>query len=90
MSCQRSKRFTLFVLYEDMNETIKIIKSLGDLSVLIGRDTETLKHQIKKQEGGFHPALLARLATSLVQPVISSVLKAASGRGNRRDEKGHI
>ena len=38
----------------------------------------------KKQEGRFPPALLAPLAASLVQPVISLVLKGISGRGVRR------
>ena len=29
------KEFTLFILYEDMNDIIKIIKSLEDLDLLI-------------------------------------------------------
>ena len=39
-----------------------------------------VKHEIKKQESGFLGALLAPLATSLVQPVISAVVKGISGR----------
>ena len=66
------------------NEIIKIIKSLEDSGVLIDKVTETVKHAMKKQEGRFLGALLARLAASLVQPVISSVLKGISGRGVRR------
>ena len=58
-----------------MNDIIKIIKSLEDSGVLIDRVTETVKHEIKKQEGRFHVALLARLTASGVQPVISSVIK---------------
>ena len=54
-----------------MNVIIKIIKSLEDSGVLINGVTETVKHEIKKQEGGILGALLASLATSLVQPVIS-------------------
>ena len=54
-----------------MNVIIKIIKSLEDSGVLINGVTETVKHEIKKQEGGILGALLAHLATSLVQPVIS-------------------
>ena len=63
-----------------MNDIIKIIKSLEDSGVLI----ETVKHEIKKQESRFLGALLARLAASLVQPVISSVVKGISRRGVRR------
>ena len=69
------KGFTSFISNEDMNDIIKIIKSLEDSNGLIDGITEKLKHEIKKQEGGFLPTLLAPLATSLVQPEISSVLK---------------
>ena len=36
-----------------MNDIVEIIKSLEDLGVLIDRVTETVKHEIQKQEGGF-------------------------------------
>ena len=42
------KGFTLFILNEDMNDIIEIIKSLEDLGVLIDGATETVKHEIKK------------------------------------------
>ena len=58
-----------------MNDIIKVMKSLGDSAVLIDGATETVKHEIENQDGGFPPALLAPLVTSLVQPVISSVVK---------------
>ena len=80
------KGFTLFILNEDMNDIIKIIKSLEDSGVLI----ETVKHEIKKQESRFLGALLARLATSLVQPVISSIVKGISRRGVRRAGRGYM
>ena len=60
------KRFTLSISNEDMNDIIKIIKSLEDLVVLIDGVTERVKDEIKKQEGGCLGALLAPLATSLV------------------------
>ena len=78
------KRFSLFFSNEDMNDIIKIIKSLEDLGVLIDGITKTVKYEIKKQEGEFLGALLVPLATSKVQPVISSVVKGRSGRGVRR------
>ena len=40
------KGFTLFISIEDMNDIIKIIKSLADLGVLIDGITETVKHKI--------------------------------------------
>ena len=44
------KGFTLFILNEDMNDIIKIIKSLEDSRVLIYGVTETVKHEIKKDK----------------------------------------
>ena len=63
------KGFTSFISNEDMNDIIKIIKSLEDFGLLIDGVTETVKHEIEKQEGGFLGALIAPLAASLVQPV---------------------
>ena len=73
-----------------MNDIIKTIKQLEDSNVLIESITETVKHEIKKQEHRFLPALLAPLAALLVQPVISSVVKCISGRGVRRTGRGYV
>ena len=78
------KRFTLFISNEDMNNITKIIKSLEDWNVLFDGITETVKHKLKKQEGGFLPALLTPLAASLLQLVISSIVWGFSGRRIRR------
>ena len=78
---------------EDINDIIIIIKSLEDLGVLIDRVTGTVKHEIKKQEGRFPTALLALLATSIVQPVVSKsskVVKGISKRGIRRARRGYM
>ena len=78
------KGFTLFISNEDMSDIMKIIK------LLIDGVTETVTHERKKQKGGFLGALLAPLAASLVQPVISSVVKGISGRGVRRGGREYI
>ena len=67
-----------------MNDIIKVIKSLEDSGVLIDGVNEVVKHEIKKQEGKFLGALLAPLTASIVQPVISSVVKGISGTRVRR------
>ena len=54
-----------------------VLKKMG---VLIDGVTETIKHEMKKQEGGFLDALITPLAASLVQPMIFSVVKGISGR----------
>ena len=75
-----------------MDDIIKIIKSLEDSGVLIDIDgvTKTVKHELKKQEGGFLGALLAPSAASLIQPVISSVVKGISGKAVRRAAKWYM
>ena len=65
------ERFTLFISNKDMNDIVKVIKSLEDLGVLIDGLNRKVKHEIKKQDGRFLGALLAPLAASTVQPVIS-------------------
>ena len=84
------KGFTLFISYEDMNDIIKIMKSLEHLDILIDGVTETVKDETKKQEGRFLWVLFAPLTASLVQPVISPVVKGISGRGVRKEGRGVI
>ena len=73
-----------------MNGFIKMVISLEDSSVLIGSITQTVKHEIKNQWCWFLLAFLAPLVTSIVQPVISSVVKGISGRGVKIAETGYI
>ena len=53
--------FTLFISNDDMNDFIKIIKLLEDSGVITDGVTESVKHEIKKQEGGFLGDFLAPL-----------------------------
>ena len=47
------KGFTLFILNGDVNDIIRIIKSLEDLGVLNDGVTETIKHEIKNKKADF-------------------------------------
>ena len=42
-----------------MNDIIKLLNLLEDLGVLVNGVTETVKHETKKQEGGFLRPVLA-------------------------------
>ena len=84
------KGFTLCTLNEEVNDIIKTIKLLEGSVVLTDGVTETIKHEIKKQEGRFIGDLLAPLVASLFQPVISSVVKGISGRGVGRAGRGYM
>ena len=90
VAVRAGKGLILFISNEDMNDIIKIIKSLEDSGVLIDGVTETVKHEIKKQEDRFLRVLLAPSAVLLVQPVISSVVKGISVRGVRRAGRGYM
>ena len=69
---------------------MNIKKLLEDSGVLNDGITETVKDEIKKQEGEFLGTLLATLATSLVQLVTDPAAKGISGRGVRRAGRGYI
>ena len=60
------------------------------MGVFLDGVTEIVKHERKKQEGGFLGALIARIAASLVQPVISSVVTGISEKGVRRSGREYI
>ena len=81
--CQSRKRIYFIILNKNMNDIIKITKSLEDSNLLIDGIAETVKHEVKKQQGGF-------LRASLVHPVTSSLVKDISGRGVRRAGIGYI
>ena len=62
-----------------MNDITKIIKQLEDSTVLIDGITETIKHEIKKQESRF---------LSCFNSAISNFFSGISGRGARRARRG--
>ena len=69
-----------------MNGIINIKKSLEDSVLLINGVTETVKHEIKQHEGNFFGILSTPVDASLVQPLISSVVKGISRRGEKQEE----
>ena len=80
------KEFTLFFFkwrFEWYYYNRKVIKRFGYINWWSYWNSKT-RNKKKKKEGGFLGALLAPLAASIVQPVISSVVKDISGGGVRR------
>ena len=71
-----------------MDDITKIVESLEKSSLLINGARKTVKHKIKKQEGGFLPAimgptaasLIAPMAFSLIQPTPFSLINSISGK----------
>ena len=82
------KAFTLFISNKDMDD-IKIVESLEKSGLLIDGSTETVKHEFKKQKGGFLGPMMAPMVTSLmtplafslIQPVDSLLINGITGKG---------
>ena len=81
----------LFISHEEMDCITKIVESLEKL---INGASETIKHEVKKQEGRFFEAMVAPMVASLIQPVASSLIKAIAGKGvmraGKRQEGGFL
>ena len=56
------KKFNLFILCEDIDDIIKIVKPLEKSRLLIDGANETVKNGIKKQEGEFLGTIMAPMA----------------------------
>ena len=81
------KGFTLFISNDDMDNIIRIIKSLENSSLLIDGFNETMKHKIKKREGGFICALLALMVALSITSVASYLTGNVLGKGVCKTKK---
>ena len=65
-------------MIEDINDIVRIIKSLEYSTVLIDEFFETVKHEIKNQEDGFLDILLGTLDVSMLENMLTrkGVLRA--------------
>ena len=79
---------TIFIISNDeMNDILKIVKSLEDSGVLLKGVSETIQNEVKEQRGGFLSMLLGTLGASLLGDALS---KGLSGRGVIRAGEGTI
>ena len=74
---------TLIVSNNEIEDIIKIVKSLEDTGLLLKGVTETVQNQVKEQKGGFLSMLLGTLEASLLGNILT-------GRGTNRAEEGTI
>ena len=78
---------TLIISNDEMDDILKIVKSLEDSGLLLKGVTETIQHEAKEQRGGFLCMLLGTLCASLLGDVLS---KGLSGKGVIRAGEGTI
>ena len=56
--CGSGNHATLIISNDDMQDLLKIVKSLEDSGILLNGITETVKNEVKEQKGGFLSMLL--------------------------------
>ena len=78
---------TLIISNDDMQDLLKIVKSLEDGGILFNGITETVKNEVKEQKGGFLSMFLGALGASLLGDLLT---KNLSGRGVIRAGEGTI
>ena len=78
---------TLIISNDDMQDLIKIVKSLEDSGILLDGITETVNNEVKEQKGGFLSILLGTLGASLLGDLLT---KNLSDRGVIRAGEGTI
>ena len=69
---------TLIISNDEMDDVLKIVKSLEDSNVLLKGVSQTIQHEAKEQRGGFLSMLLGTLGASLLGDILS---KGLSGKG---------
>ena len=78
---------TLIISNDEMNDILKIVKSLENSGLLLKGVSETIQHEAKEQRGGFLSTLLGTLGASLLGDILS---KGLSGKGILRAGEGTI
>ena len=74
---------TLIISNDEMEDIIKIVKSLEDSGLLLKRVSETIQNKAREQKRGFLSMLLGTLGASLLGNILA-------GKGTNRAGKGVI
>ena len=80
---------TLIVLNSDMEDLIKIVKSLEDSGLLLKGVTKSVQNEVKEQKGGFLSASLGTLGASLLGNLLTGKGINRAGEGIVRAGEGH-
>ena len=78
---------TLIISNDEMDNILKIVKSLEDSGVLLKGVSETIQNEAKEQRGGFLSMLLGTLGVCLLGDLLT---KNLSGKGTIRAGEGAI
>ena len=78
---------TLIISNDDIQDLLKIVKSLENRGILLDGITETVKNEFKEQKSGFLSMLLGAFGDSSLGDLLT---KSLSGRGVIREGEGTI
>ena len=81
---------TLIISNKDMDDLIKIVKSLEDSGLLLKGVTESVQNEVKEQKGGFLSMLLGTLGASLLGNLLTRKGVNKKGKGINRAGEGII
>ena len=81
---------TLIISNKDMDDLIKIIKSLEDTGLLLKGVTESVQNEVKEQRGGFLSMLLGTLGASLLGNLLAGKGIHRAGEGIVRAGEGSM
>ena len=81
---------TLIISNNDIEDLIKIVKSLEDSDLLLKGVTETVQNEVKEQKGGFLSMLLGTLGASLLGNLLTGKGINKKGKGIHRAGEGII
>ena len=76
-----SRFTTLIISNEEMNDIMKIVKSLQESGLLIRDVSETIKNEANKQKRGFLSMLLATLGAGLLGNLLTGKGTITAGEG---------
>ena len=79
---------TLIISNDEINDIIKIVKSLEDSGLLLKGVSETIQNEAKEQKGGFLSMLLGTLGASLLGNLLTGKDAYNAGKGIHRAGKG--
>ena len=81
---------TLIISNKDMEDLIKIVKSLEDSGLLLKGVTEIVQNEVKEQKGGFLSMLLGTLGASLLGNLLTGKGVNKKGKGIHRAGEGIV
>ena len=83
---------TLIISNDEINDIIKIVKSLEDSGLSLKGVTETVQNEVKEQKGGFLSMLLGTLGASLLENLLTGrgICRAGKSKGVLKAGYGHL